>query len=106
MPERFNLRAGGNPDLEGDIRQRDAMKDKLSIVLNIAGTDFYYMGDGLEMWQWYREVGKIALATGDPFVLCATGPQLFADGEPTWLHLLSDADNVEYPRREQISHES
>src|SRR5947207_1959755 len=72
------------------------MRDKLSILLNITGSGIYYTGPILKTWQWYGEVGKIALAVGAPFVLCATSPQSFADGEPSWLRLPSVADYAQF----------
>lgn len=99
-----SLHCGGNNDIKDlDIKRKDGMRDKLSVLLNTTDIGIYYRGEGLKDWQWHIEVGKIALAVGDPFVLCATGPQVLANNKPTWLRLPSLLDNVQFPHRNQIS---
>jgi tetratricopeptide (TPR) repeat protein len=83
-----SLHAGGNDK----ISKEDGIRDKLSITLNITGCGLYYKGPPLKMWQWFGEVGTLGLATGDPLPLLSSGPQLFADDEPSWLRIPADID--------------
>lgn len=99
-----SLHCGGNNDTKDfDIKRKDGMRDKRSVLLNTTDTCIYYKGEGLKDWQWHIEVGKIALAAGDLFVLCATGPQLLANNKPTWLRSPSLLGNLQFPHRVQIN---
>jgi tetratricopeptide (TPR) repeat protein len=88
-----NLHTGGDRDLSGEERRADGIRDKLYMALNIAGCGLYYKGPRLKMCQWFGQVGTLGLATGDPHPLFSSGPQLFTDGEPSWLHIPANTES-------------
>lgn len=81
--EIFNLGAGGDPELPEGFRTCDANCDKISIVLNTMGNGLnlkQYAGEGLSRFasqdECYRQLLVLALAAGDPLVLCGLGKPL------------------------------
>ena len=95
MAEVFSSKAGGNPALPTqELRDCDANRDKMSIVLNTVDSglvlqqDSGEVGDGhpATLHECYKDMMLTALAAGDPVALCTTGQQLILEKDsPSWL---------------------
>lgn len=71
------LHAGGNPNIKGPERAKDAIKDKLSIVLNTMNTGLYCKGLRLTEDECYYHLVVIGLAARDPTTLLTNGRHLW-----------------------------
>jgi len=87
----FNLGAGGDPDLQSDLRKASAYRDKTSIILNTLGNGLAVTGDlnaGLTEEECMRRLMLLGLAANDPTVLCTIGPHFNSPKSPDTLSWL------------------
>lgn len=91
--EIFELEAGGDPRLCKELRKQDANEDKLSIVFNTIANGLLFRrpqitgktGPPATEDECCRKVLLLALAMGDPIVLCTTGRPLCLNAKGSWL---------------------
>ena len=95
IAEVFDSKAGGNPLLPTkELRDLDANVDKMSIILNAVDSGLILRRSlntpsSNQAWtlkQCQQQMMLVALAAGDPVVLCTTGPPLELQNETfSWL---------------------
>lgn len=93
--EIFRLKAGGNPRLSGRLREGDACRDRVSIVLNTVGLALK-LSDPHDVEAFPSEnqaLGSLmllSLAAGDAVALCSKGQQL----DLSWIARPSQRDHI------------
>lgn len=111
----FKFDAGGDPKLPQQLRELDANRDKLTIVLNSIGSGLklnYPLPEGMFKLLathigCFHIISLLALAANDPAVLCTSGEALLPGnslGRFSWLRWpgMHDEDNMALEGRARI----